>query len=72
MMSLPVIGDPGSAEHVGGVPRSDLPGSRKSALRRQVAANSRVGAGIAALWGWDSMLQGLCGRVQVSCDRVGV
>ena len=59
-MSLPVMGDPGSAGHVGGVSRSDLVllGNRKSALRRQVAANSRVGAGMAALWGWDSILDG--------------
>ena len=51
MMSFPVMGEPGSAEQVGGASWSPafLSGRRKSALRRQVAANSRVGAGIAAL-----------------------
>ena len=56
-MSFPVIGEPGKAEQVGGAPLScDLSGRRKRALRRQMAANSKVGAGMAALWGWDSML----------------
>ena len=31
-------------------------GSRKRAFRRQIAANSSVGAGMAADWGWESML----------------
>ena len=29
---------------------ADKEGRRKRALRRQIAANSRVGAGMAALW----------------------
>jgi hypothetical protein len=49
-MSFPVMGAPGRAEQVGGAPLScDLSGRRKRALRRQMAANSRVGAGMAAL-----------------------
>ena len=57
-MSFPVIGDPGNAEQVGGASRlAPLFGRRKRALRRQIAANSKVGAGMAALWGCDSILQ---------------
>ena len=68
MMSLPWMGGPGSAEMgVCWVPSFSpwkwaglVRGRRKRALRRQMEANSSVGAGMAADccgWSWASMLE---------------
>ena len=62
-MLYPWMGGPGGAgtEGLGDGRSSEITwgplGRRNLALERQMAANSRVGAGMAADCGWDSALQ---------------
>lgn len=56
MISSPLIGGPGSVEHMGVA--SSTEETKKRLFLRQMAANSKVGAGIAADWEWTSKLDG--------------